>query len=254
MDVMMDDRFQTIRELFSARDVKFAETTAGLQVGWNEAARLEILYPDDPSVPVMPVRLRIKDPDPGRRNATAAAARDFLETELAGLVTGVNDFRNSTENGPSCYDSRMDLDPEVVFFETILIGGKPAEAALKGSDADVSADPAPAAPQIAVLAGRAGDMDTAKAALAGLESIDSKMLRKSLDMMNLRRSSMIRLALTRIFRDAVDAPQLLSTIREEAEKIVSEEDRAELGLMRHLSTEFLKPVIQLLYKAVSDRG
>ena len=84
-----------------------------------------------------------------------------------------------------------------------------------------------------------------------LETVDGKMLRQSLDMMNLRRSSNIRLALTRIFRSAMDAEALMSAIQEEAEKLISSEDLQELEMIRILSaTGFLQPVVELLCQEV----
>jgi hypothetical protein len=92
---------------------------------------------------------------------------------------------------------------------------------------------------------------TARTAVAQLETIDGKMIRQRLDMMNLRRSSSIRLMLTRIFRSAVEPEELMRSIREEAEKIVTNEDRKELEMVRVLSeNSFLEPVVRLLCLAV----
>jgi hypothetical protein len=77
------------------------------------------------------------------------------------------------------------------------------------------------------------------------------MLRQSLDMMNLRRSSNIRLALTRIFRGATDSDALMAAISEEAAKLVSSEDLEELKMIRLISaTGFLQPVVELLCQEV----
>jgi hypothetical protein len=91
----------------------------------------------------------------------------------------------------------------------------------------------------------------AREAVTQLETIDGKMIRQSLDMMNLRRSSAIRLTLTRLFRSAVDPEELMRSIREEAEKIVTAEDRQELDMVRILSeNSFLEPVVILLCREV----
>ncbi|RJP45791.1 MAG: hypothetical protein C4548_04060 [Desulfobacteraceae bacterium] len=96
---------------------------------------------------------------------------------------------------------------------------------------------------------------SARTVVAQLETIDGKMIRQSLDMMNLRRSSSIRLMLTRIFRSAVDPEELMQSIREEAEKIVTDEDRKELEIVRVMSENgFLEPVVNLLYREVEKRA
>ena len=92
---------------------------------------------------------------------------------------------------------------------------------------------------------------TAEKAVLLLESVDGKMLRQSLDMMNLRRSSIVRLALTRIFRSTMDSEELIMAVREEAGKITTPEDRQELEMIRMLSASgFLQPVVELLWQEV----
>jgi hypothetical protein len=101
------------------------------------------------------------------------------------------------------------------------------------------------------LPGQPSEIMTAEKAVVLLETVDGKMLRQSLDMMNLRRSSNIRLALTRIFRSATDSEALMSAIAEEAGKIISSEDLQELEMIRIISaTGFLQPVVELLCQEV----
>jgi hypothetical protein len=69
--------------------------------------------------------------------------------------------------------------------------------------------------------------------------------------MNLRRSSNIRLALTRIFRSAMDSEALMSAIAEEAAKLTLSEDLQELEMIRIISsTGFLQPMVELLCQEV----
>lgn len=98
-------------------------------------------------------------------------------------------------------------------------------------------------------------LPAARDAVAQMETIDGKMIRQSLDMMNLRRSSNIRLALMRISRSAVEPGELMRSIREEAEKIMTEEDRQDLKMVRILSeNSFLAPVVSLLCREVEKRS
>jgi hypothetical protein len=60
----------------------------------------------------------------------------------------------------------------------------------------------------------------AEAAFAQLKGVDSRSLRQGLDAAGLVRSSIVRMSLSRIFRNAVNVRELLSTINSEAEKII----------------------------------
>ena len=60
----------------------------------------------------------------------------------------------------------------------------------------------------------------AEAAFVQLKGIDSRTLRQGLDSAGLARSSIVRVAVTRIFRNAVNVRELLSTITHEAHKII----------------------------------
>jgi hypothetical protein len=104
------------------------------------------------------------------------------------------------------------------------------------------------------LPGQPLEIMTAEKAVLLLETVDGKMLRQSLDMMNLRRSSNIRLALTRIFRSAMDSEALMSAMQEEAGKLTSSEDLRELEMIRIISaTGFLQPVVELLCQEVFQK-
>ncbi|MEZ4578333.1 MAG: hypothetical protein R2875_10050 [Desulfobacterales bacterium] len=62
------------------------------------------------------------------------------------------------------------------------------------------------------------------------------------------------MALTRIFRNAVDAEELMAATMDEAEKLTLEADREDLGIIKAINTEgFLTPVIDLLYDAEHER-
>ncbi len=88
-------------------------------------------------------------------------------------------------------------------------------------------------------------------AMEQLETIDAKMLRQSLDMMSLKRSSNIRLALTRIFRAVGDIVEFKQSIKNEAKKIISDDDQEELRIVEAVSVSgFLGPVVKLLCEEV----
>ena len=91
----------------------------------------------------------------------------------------------------------------------------------------------------------------AEEALENLQTVDSKTLRQRLDIMDLRRTSGVRLAITRIFRSALDVADLEKTVRKEAKRIVSQEDRSELQAIKSICGDgVLDPVIDLLWQEV----
>ena len=91
----------------------------------------------------------------------------------------------------------------------------------------------------------------AEEALENLQTVDSKTLRQRLDIMALRRTSGVRLAITRIFRSALEVADLEKTVRKEAKRIVSQEDRSELQAIKSICGDgVLDPVINLLWQEV----
>lgn len=88
-----------------------------------------------------------------------------------------------------------------------------------------------------------------------LEAVDAKMLRQAMDSLCLPRSSNVRMVLTRLYRSAVDTDELSSSISVEAAKVSTEEDMAELKMIREMqSVDFLNPLIDLLWHAVKGDG
>ena len=62
--------------------------------------------------------------------------------------------------------------------------------------------------------------EAAERAFTQLQGLDSREFRKNLDQLGLPRSSTVRVALARIFRESIDAQELLATVDSEARKIV----------------------------------
>lgn len=80
-----------------------------------------------------------------------------------------------------------------------------------------------------------------------LESIDGKALRKKMDALNLKKSSNIRLALTRIHREASGPHELMLAIASESRNLISEEDVVEIEKIRNkIDDDSLKPLLDML--------
>lgn len=86
-----------------------------------------------------------------------------------------------------------------------------------------------------------------------LESVDSSMFRKALDNLGIPRTSMLRVALTRIFRAATDLDEFKHVIMEEASRISDPADRSDLDKMLTSNhEEFLEPLVRMLHQSVFD--
>ena len=90
----------------------------------------------------------------------------------------------------------------------------------------------------------------AEAAFAQLKGLDSRSLREGLDTAGLARSSIVRVALSRIFRNAVNIGELLATIHLEAKKIAQANQDEELkSLKEGNGLPFLNLTVGLLWEA-----
>ncbi|PIE71827.1 MAG: hypothetical protein CSA22_00765 [Deltaproteobacteria bacterium] len=89
---------------------------------------------------------------------------------------------------------------------------------------------------------------TAGTAFQQFKGIDSKMFRQSLDNLGLPRSSNLRLALTRIFRESLSAADLYAAIQAEAGCLISDEDVAALESILQLEKvpPFISGLITLM--------
>jgi len=170
-------------------------------------------------------------------------------------VAQISDFRETQSlNDRFVYTTLVDVDPEVFYHQTIVVGEKVAESPAL---AEVSGEKA--AGEFAAIsdvkAENPSGASSVAEAIKEMEAIDAKILRQGLDMMNLKRSSAVRVALTRIFRNVGDMEELTQAIQHEAGKIVSEEDQEDLRMIRVIHAGgFLKPAIDLLYNAVFDKN
>jgi hypothetical protein len=81
------------------------------------------------------------------------------------------------------------------------------------------------------------------------EDIDSKRVRKILDQIKLPRSSIVRLAITRIFRESVDSAEMKELIVREAQRIVKPNEKA---LLQQLQQQKLPSSISAIVHLLSE--
>ncbi len=94
----------------------------------------------------------------------------------------------------------------------------------------------------------------AEQAIADIRGVDSKTFRKGLDIVKLPRSSLVRMALTRLFRNSMDAPELATAAIKEAELITDASERELLQELRENNTiPFLTNLIHLLWDELTKK-
>ena len=77
------------------------------------------------------------------------------------------------------------------------------------------------------------------------------MFRQAMDQLGLTRSGNVRLALTRIFRDSMDADELMTTISKEADRIVSSGEQDIIRNLRKVGqVTFITNILHLLWETI----
>jgi hypothetical protein len=91
--------------------------------------------------------------------------------------------------------------------------------------------------------------ESAARAVEQLRGVDARQFRQTLDSLALPRSSILRLALTRLFRDAADPDILMESVGNEARKMNDPSEKAQLErLLEQSRTSFMKTLLNLLWQ------
>ena len=94
--------------------------------------------------------------------------------------------------------------------------------------------------------------ELAKKAVSQVNAIDSRRFREALDNLGLKRSSVLRVALSRIHREAVDAEQLKAAVEKEAGTIANPADKNALNKLKEENqVPFMQEMIELLWQSVN---
>ncbi|HMA84327.1 MAG TPA: hypothetical protein VKN73_01375 [Desulfosalsimonadaceae bacterium] len=175
------------------------------------------------------------------------------------------------------YYAHVDLSQTPAYQETIVIGGRAEEVSESYEVTEVSVEADAEAEPMEVEASLAGEAPVGQAdeqidltdflesgeagtpepedAVRKLEAVDAKTLRQALDNLSLPRSSNVRLVVTRLYRSAIDPEELEESIGIETEKINTDNDIAELKMIREMqAVDFLDPLIELLWQAVNRKA
>jgi len=254
MNQKLADKITRINYFLQSAGVKVSNTNRGLRA-WPDNGYPVDIYAVKGHPAYIRAMLTIEESDPLKRQAYVESAHNFF-SEALNKIAGVEPFHLSMESGNEYiyYSILEDLGEN--FDDTPI---EINEDAIEIVDDEKTVDDTEA-DDLAMFEldfGIEGDnrlkvvKSLAEEAIERMETVDAKTLRQNLDMMRLKRSSVVRLALTRIFRSAAEVPELETAIQKEAKKIVSPEDRAELQTVKSLSINgFFDPVVDLLWQEV----
>ncbi len=247
MKQTLEDKVALIRENFQAGRAELMEVSGSFRITFETGQSVYIYVETyDNSITA---RFETKETDPEKRRHEIRALRRLLVREIS--FADVSEFAEAPSGkNRFVYTAGIRINESIIFHETIVFGSDAAgetQIPLPEKEADAPVNNA------AAVADDLSDLARAEKAIEQLETIDAKMIRQSLDMMNLKRSSNVRIGLTRIFRNAVDAEELILSIQDEAAKLNSDKDHNDLRIIKTINTDgFLEPVIGLLYDAVFD--
>ena len=213
----LDSKLKTISQALRIRQVDVAPSTGGIRVTFFHGST-----PTSIDIYVLrsnPDHLRAKirgtDQSPEMSDADLKRIRIKLQNELLG-VANVGTFASLGRRGEVHY-----------YYAHITMNQK--------SSADLTL----------VQKG-------AQQALEQLKGIDSGIFRQGLDKLGLPRSSKVRLALTRIFRESADIEEMLTVVVQEAGIIAKSNDWRVLKDIREKNEiPYLNIVVELLWKAVA---
>ncbi|MDA3896171.1 MAG: hypothetical protein PF482_08490 [Desulfobacteraceae bacterium] len=244
MNQTMEDKVSIIRESLQAGRADLMEASGSFRVGFESGQAVYIyLETHDNSITA---RFETKEADPEKRRHELQALHKSLSREIS--LADISEFAEvSSGNKRFVYTAGICMDESVFFHETIVFGERqPNEVDVLPLEEEASFSNG-----LEVAAESTIALSPAEEAIESLETIDAKMLRQSLDMMNLRRSSNVRMVLTRIFRSTGDPEELMRAIQNEAGKIFSLGDQEELQMIKTINAnEHLAPVIELLHEEV----
>ncbi len=250
MNQTTDDRISILRESFGAGPASVVDLSGAFQVDFDPGGRVYVYVETHDGA--ITARYETKEADSEKRRREIEIMQGLLQNHI--LVAQISDFRQTQLlNGRFIYMTGVTIDPEVCYHQTIVIGdpimAPPVSAETVAKTAPVGID---------LSLNAAGENLSSASpitkAIKEMEGIDAKILRQGLDMMNLKRSNAVRVALTRIFRSVGDVEELTQAISNEAGKIVSLEDQENLRMIRMIHADsFLKPAIDLLYDAVFNK-
>jgi hypothetical protein len=244
----MEEKVSIIRESLQAGRADLLEASGSFRVGFESGQTVYIdVETFDTSITA---RFETKGADSEKRHNEVETLRKLLSREIT--PADISEFSEAAPcNKGFVYTAGIYVDESIFFHETIVMGARQSDKVeVLSIEEDGSLVNVMEVATESTIA-----LSPAEVAIENLETIDAKMIRQSLDMMNLRRSSTVRMVLTRIFRSTEDPEELMLAIQNEAGKIFSLGDQEELQMIKKINVnEHLAPVIELLYEEVFGKN
>lgn len=213
----MDEKIETIQKSLRIRKVDVQEIANGIRIKLKDPG-LPSLGVDIYTLRTNPDHLRAKikgaDDCPEVSDNDLKKIRIKLQNDLLGIAT-VGTFTSLGRRGEAHY-----------YYAHITMSKKSADLVLiqKG----------------------------AQHALEQLKGVDAGRFRKGLDQLGLPRSSKVRLALTRVFRESDNIEEMLTVVTQEAGIIAKSPDWRLLKQIKEANdVDYLNIIIELLWKAVA---
>lgn len=272
MATQIDPKLRSLIEILKPKGFVLKGISNGFRIKLEKGPDVDIYtLKSNPSHVRARIKTAISDDD--ERSQMVESIHALLAESLQSIVD-LQDFRltKDMEEG-FVYYAHMDFSVDSACDEKIGGGhhaGKGAEAfeakhvVVEDQAGDSSPDPAAEAggdpegaeDQIDFVDFMENGLDLTRpeAVVDRLEAVDAKMLRQAMDSLCLPRSSNVRMVLTRLYRSAVDAEELKAAMAVEAAKVSTQEDVAELKMIKEMhSVDFLSPLIDLLWCEVKDQ-
>ncbi|MCD6585666.1 MAG: hypothetical protein J7K96_07900 [Desulfobacteraceae bacterium] len=249
MNQTINDKVSIIRESFQSGAADLLEVSGSFRVDFGSGQTVYIYV--ETYDHAITARFESKEADSDKRQDEIDKLRAALVKEIR--FADISEFHEAQSgSGRFVYTASVRMDESVFFHETIVIGTDApdikAVSLVEGEDERI-ADVLDSDTESTI------SLSPVEEAIEKLETVDAKMLRQSLDMMNLKRSGNVRMALTRIFRSALGAAELTLSIHNEAIKLISQNDHEDLRMIKIINAaEFLEPVIGLLYEEVFGKN
>ncbi|MFO8111577.1 MAG: hypothetical protein R6T92_03620 [Desulfosalsimonadaceae bacterium] len=236
MPSKFDPKIKTILRILHSQGYTVKGINQGIR--WKLAGSIDVdIYTLKFDANKLRARLKLRLDDAGERDRILQDVSETLRAALAGTLD-MEDFKFSR-----C------ISGEHYYYARLFLQDAEEIGASEEKPAVVAAREKGLSPEVENTS-KKEDLQTV---VEAFESVDSKMLRKSLDDLGIPRTSILRVALSRIFRAATDSDELKTAVREEAMRISDPKDRSDLAAIVSVNeVAFLDPIIRMLHQSVSE--
>ncbi|MGM0403982.1 MAG: hypothetical protein ACQEQN_09720 [Thermodesulfobacteriota bacterium] len=235
---------QSVMEVFRAHGFGVTPIADGFQVALEDGDSVDMYMPSSDSMDGVACIQSIEQDEEANASLLSGVHR-MLAEKMAGIAE-IEPFTPSKDpDDPFSYYARIDMTHAPDYHETVMMeAGEEDEEEVEevAVEEEVEIEIEGHAPMEAE-----NDGTLLAEAVSRMETIDAGMLRLALDSMALPRTNSVRVALTRLYRSAIDVAELSEALEKEAAKITRPSDIDALEKIRQdPSAAFLVPLVELL--------